>query len=114
MIAEEDYVRFATRELTWLITAFDELDHDDLEAELENDIITLELPEGPDYVINSHRAARQIWMAAERQAWHFDYDPEQDAWLSDKGGAELWATLSAVLRNRLPGFPALSRPQPEA
>jgi CyaY protein len=111
MLSEEDYVKLATRELGWLITALDEVDYDGVEAELENDIITLELPEGPDYVINSHRAARQIWMAAERKAWHFDYDPGEGCWLSDKGREELWATVTSALRRKFGTFPDLLRPE---
>ena len=36
--------------------------------------LRLDLRDGTKIVINSHRAARQIWMAADRTAWHFDPD----------------------------------------
>ncbi len=110
MMTEEEYVSLATRELKWLISALDAAESDDLEAELESDIITIELPDCPDYVINSHRAARQIWMAANRAAWHFDYDRDQDRWISEKTGEELWATLNRALRQQLPDIPPLVRP----
>jgi CyaY protein len=48
--------------------------------------------------VNSHRAARQIWMAAERTAWHFDL--EGDRWVAKKTNEELSAMLEAVLSKR--------------
>ncbi len=97
MLTEDEYVALAQAELRKLIEVLDSLENDELDAELENDIITLELGDEKTYIINSHRAARQIWMAAERQAWHFDYDTETKQWLASKSGEELWATLRSVL-----------------
>lgn len=72
----------------------------DLEIELEMGILTLEFPDGVKYVINSHRAARQIWMAAERTAWHFD--PGADGrWVAKKTGDELSSTVARVLSTKL-------------
>jgi CyaY protein len=72
----------------------------DLEVELSLGVLTIELPDGAKYVINSHRAARQIWMAAERTAWHFDRDPS-GKWVAAKSGDELLATVNAVLSKKL-------------
>lgn len=101
MISESDYVALAQTELGRLISALDRLQSDDIDCELENDIITIELGEDTTYVINSHRAARQIWMAAEHTAWHFDWDPTSRAWLAKKTGDELWAAIRRVLSARL-------------
>lgn len=103
MLSEDEYVRLAQKELTALINALDALEQDDLQAELENDIITIDFGGGTPFVINSHRAARQIWMAAERTAWHFDFDLVQNSWIAHKTGDELWATLTRTLRQRLGG-----------
>lgn len=97
MISEDEYVARAQAELSTLVNALDQVQNDNLDCELENDILTLELGEDTTYVINSHRAARQIWMAAERTAWHFDWDPGKNAWIAAKSGDELWATVRRVL-----------------
>lgn len=102
MISESEYVTRAQAELAQLVATLDKLATDDLDCELENDILTLELGEDTTYVINSHRAARQIWMAAERTAWHFDWDEERGAWIAAKTGDELWATVRKVLAPHLP------------
>ena len=72
----------------------------DLEVELEMGILSLEFPDGAKYIINSHRAARQIWMAAERTAWHFD--PTADGrWVAPKNGDDLRETVASVLSKKV-------------
>jgi CyaY protein len=102
MVSDSGYVALAQAELAALVAVLDELAADDLDCELENDILTLELGDDTTYVINSHRAARQIWMAAERTAWHFDWDADQGTWIAHKTGDELWATVRRVLAPHLP------------
>lgn len=106
MLSEAEYDRLAPVELRKLLDALDELDREDIQAELANDILTIELEGATPIVINSHRAARQIWMAAGRSAHHFDWLVEKEAWIAAKSGAELWATLNAALAELAP--PAVS------
>ncbi len=108
-LSESEYEERALPELRALVAALDRLDADDVEAELASDILTLELPGGTRYVVNSHRAARQIWMAAEREAWHFDWDPGKNAWIAKKTGDELWSTLERVVSKKLGRPVALRR-----
>ncbi len=108
-ITEADYEARALPELGALVNALDALELPGVECELSSDILTLELAGGARYVVNSHRAARQIWMAAERSAWHFDWDDERAAWIAKKTGDELWATLSRVLSAKLQRVVALTR-----
>lgn len=69
-------------------------DLDDVEADLESGILTIEFRDGKRFVLNSHRAARQIWLAAGARAWHFDVDLATGRWSATKTGEELWACLS--------------------
>ena len=100
-LSEHEYEERAFPELRALIAALDAIDNPDLECELASDILTLEFTDGARYVLNSHRAARQIWMAAERSAWHFDWIAEKHAWIAAKTGDELWSTVSRVVSNKL-------------
>jgi len=109
-ISEEDYEARAHPELQALVDALDQLDVPGLECELSSDILTIELSGGARYVINSHRAARQIWMAAEHSAWHFDWDATKNSWIAQKTGAELWSALSTVLTTKLQRPITLKRP----
>ena len=98
-LSEQDFERIADASLHALDAALGELDG--LEVDFQMGIITLEFTDGVKYIINSHRAARQIWMAAERNAWHFDYQPAEKRWVAPKSGDELWATVQAVTSRKL-------------
>jgi len=107
MLSETDYEARAFPELRALLDALDALD-EPIEAELESDILTVEFSDGTRYVINSHRAARQIWMAADRSAWHFDWVDAQGAWIAAKTGDELWDTIARSIGEKL-GHPVTVR-----
>jgi CyaY protein len=100
-ISEQDYEARALPELRALVDALDGLELTGVECELSSDILTIDVSGGDRYVVNSHRAARQIWMAADRSAWHFDWDHERSAWVAKKTGDELWSTLARVLSSKL-------------
>jgi iron-sulfur cluster assembly protein CyaY len=103
MLTEADYEAKAFPELQALIDALDALDLEGVEAELASDILTIEFRDGARYVLNSHRAARQIWLAAERSAWHFDWAPDKGQWIANKTGDELWSTLERILSQKFGG-----------
>lgn len=107
-LTEAEYSARAEPELQALLEALDEVG-DELDAELASDILTVEFADGARFVINSHRAARQIWMAAEKKAWHFDFDPKDERWIANKTGEELWTVLEAALKRKLGETTALAR-----
>jgi CyaY protein len=109
-VTEAEYEAVAVPELEALVRALDELEQSSFEAELASDILTIEFEDGARYVVNSHRAARQIWMAAELTAWHFDFSAEKQRWIASKTGDELWAVLEAALSRRLKRPVTLARP----
>ena len=100
-LSESDYDSLAQPELQRLIASLDAVTNDEIEAELASDILTIEFSDGTRYVLNSHRAARQIWLSAERSAWHFDFESAAQAWIAAKTGDELWATLARLVSDKL-------------
>ncbi|HEX2733347.1 MAG TPA: iron donor protein CyaY [Polyangiaceae bacterium] len=98
---EREYQTKASAELRDLVDALDELAARDerFEVELASDILTLEFPDGAKFVINSHRAARQIWMAADKRAWHFDWAGQD--WRTTKDDQELWSVINEMLSRKL-------------
>ena len=97
---EASFDRVARDELHQLENAFSDIDPDDVEVSSSEGVLRLDLRDGTRIVINSHRAARQIWMAAIASAWHFD--PSGDgAWRAAKTGEELRPTLARLLRERI-------------
>jgi CyaY protein len=97
---EASFDRVALDELHELENAFAEVDPDEVEVSASEGVLRLDLRDGTRIVINSHRAARQIWMAAIATAWHFD--PVGDGtWRASKTGEELRPTLARLLRERI-------------
>jgi CyaY protein len=97
--AEFDHV--ARDELRHLEDAFADVDPDLVEVSSSDGVLRLDLRDGTRIVINSHRAARQIWMAAVASAWHFDPAAGAAGWRAAKTGEELRPTLAKVLRERI-------------
>ena len=96
---ELEFERAADATLRALEAALCEVDG--REVDLESGILTISFGDGTEYVVNSHRAARQIWMAAERTAWHFDFAGGDRGWVAPRTGDELRAALSGVVSRRL-------------
>ena len=100
-VTEKQFEVAADKELNTLLRALEDALDETVEVDLQSGILTLEFSDRTKYVINSHRAARQIWMAAERTAWHFDYRTSDSAWVTPGKGEELWATIEAVVSRKL-------------
>ena len=97
---EATFDRVARDELRAIEDAFAEVDPDEVEVSTSDGVLRLDLKDGTKIVINSHRAARQIWMAAVASAWHFD--PASDnQWKAPKSGDELRPTLIRLLKERI-------------
>ena len=97
---EASFDRVARDELHHIEDAFADVDPDDVDVSVSDGVLRLDLRDGTRIVINSHRAARQIWMAAVASAWHFD--PASDGtWRAPKSGEELHATLAKLLRDHI-------------
>ena len=92
--------RVARDELHKLEDAFSDIDPDEVEVTTSEGVLRLDLRDGTRIVINSHRAARQIWMAAVSTAWHFD-PAGQGGWRASRTGEELRPTLARLLHERI-------------
>ena len=90
----------ARAELNHIEDALSDVDPDQVEVSSSEGVLKLDLRDGTRIVINSHRAARQIWMAAVSTAWHFD--PTADGtWRASKSGEELRSTVTRLVREHV-------------
>lgn len=94
------FSRLAADTLKKLEKACTDLD-DRLEADLGADVLTLEFSDGRKYIVNSHSAAKQVWVSAEARAWHFSHDDATGRWIDTREGRELWALVSEVVSKKL-------------
>ncbi len=98
-LTEAEFEPLADRELSRLLEALIAVS-DALDVDLASGVLTIQFTDDGKFVVNSHRAARQIWLAAMRNAWHFDWDRASERWLTSTG-AELWATVREALQMKL-------------
>lgn len=78
-----------------------DLEHEAMDVDLAGDVLTLAFDDGSKFIINAHSAAGQVWMAANKSAWHFDWEPDRRQWIAHKTGDELMATVAAVVGAKL-------------
>jgi CyaY protein len=97
---EKAFEKLAYDVLKKLEKALTDLD-EKLEADLASDVLTLEFSDGRKYIVNSHRVARQIWFAANANAWHFSPDEVTGKWIDPRGGTELFSVISEVIGKKL-------------
>ena len=97
---DASFDRIAHAELQRIEDALAEVDPDDIDVSSSDGVLRLDLRDGTKIVINSHRAAGQIWMAAVASAWHFDPQPD-GSWRAAKSDEELHATLARIVRERI-------------
>jgi CyaY protein len=95
------FSKLAGTALEHIDTTLGDLEHEALDVNLAGDVLTLAFSDGSSFVINAHSAAGQIWMAADKNAWHFDYDEATGKWVAQKTGDELMATVARTVGKRL-------------
>jgi CyaY protein len=74
------------------------LDASGMDADVEikaEGVLEVEFEDGSKMIINRHRAAREIWVAARAGGYHFRWDGT--AWRDTRDGAELFAALSRLV-----------------
>ncbi|MHB1566577.1 MAG: iron donor protein CyaY [Acidiferrobacter sp.] len=107
MLSEAQYETLALATLT-RIEELVESSAPDIEFESEDEVLTLEFPDHTRIIINRQRPVRQIWVAARSGGYHYDYDPEHQAWRRTDGH-ELFSDLEQFASQQL-GTPVRLRP----
>lgn len=94
---ERQYQQIADTTLKDLESLLDDVDAEDVDVERAGDVVTLTFRDGKKCVVNTQRPTRQIWLAANARAWHFDWDGAR--WMDDKGqGVELFDRVRAIVK----------------
>jgi frataxin len=70
----------------------------DVDVDLRGGILTIELDDGRQYVLNKHAPNRQLWLSSPLSgASHYGHDPATGGWRSTRGGPPLAELLAAEL-----------------
>jgi frataxin len=95
---ESAFQTLADRTLQRLFDRIEAALADEVDAELRGGILTLELPDGRQYVINKHAPNRQIWVSSPVSgASHYSHDGDSGQWRSTRDGTSLTGRLAREL-----------------
>lgn len=67
----------------------------DVELERTDNVITLTFDDDSRIIVNSHSAAREIWIAARSGGFHYRRDGAR--WVDGRSGDELFSALSRLV-----------------
>lgn len=84
-----------------IFDGFDDIDPDIAEAEDSADNVRITFANGTVFVINRQRPTSQIWLATKRSGYHFNYTQENNTWVCDKSGAELFELLGKEISEQI-------------
>lgn len=97
---ESQYQHIADDTFRELESMLEEVDADEVDVERAGDVLTLTFRDGKKAIVNTQRPTRQIWLAADARAWHFDWDASSSRWMDDKGqGVELFTRVAAIVKD---------------
>lgn len=97
---DKAYAHLADDALSHIEAMLEDVDADDVDLERAGDVITLTFKDKKKCVINTQRPTRQMWLAANARAWHFNYDAATKTWLDEKGtGIELFAQVADIVKS---------------
>ena len=100
MTTDHDFAESARRALLAVEAALDTLDDDQVDTDLEEGVLTIEFESGERFVLNVNGPAREIWLSANRRAWHFA--PRGAEFVSTAAGAEtVLEVLSELVGEKL-------------
>ena len=98
-MTDSAYQQLADVAFKHIENAFRDVDAEDVDLDRAGDVITLTFKSGVRCVVNTQRPTRQVWLAANARAWHFDFDVTTQRWMDDKGlGIELFATVGRIVK----------------
>lgn len=74
---------------------------DDLDLDIVDGVLKIGFEDGSQVIVNRQEPLQQLWVASPLGPAHFSFDAARGAWIDDKTGATLMATLSRVFTQKL-------------
>ena len=95
MQSESEFVALTDRVLAAIGEAID-AGGEDLDWSENDGVLTIDCPDGSRLIVNRHVPNRELWVAARAGGFHFRIDG--GSWRDTRGGEELSAALSRLIR----------------
>ncbi len=68
----------------------------DIDYDNNGTVMEIEFEDGSKIIVNRHVPNREIWLAAKSGGFHYSY--QDDQWLSQRDGSELFARLGELVQ----------------
>ena len=100
---EQDFRRLVSDLLSHLADQLDLVEDDDIDPVLSDGVLSCAFEErGGTFVLSQQVPVRELWLSANRTAWHFRYDGE--GWPERDKGDDLLVVLNKLFSDKL-GMP---------
>lgn len=97
----QDFSRLSNDCIARVLAWLEEFDPDELDFETADGVVNLEFADGKRFVLNRQAGNHQMWFAAGARAYHYDWNPQTEAWQDDRDGHDLYAKLAEVVSAKL-------------
>jgi CyaY protein len=96
-MTEQEFLKAAERTLDAIENALERAVDAGLEVEVERqgNVLSVTFEDDSKIIVNSHGAAREIWVAARSGGFH--YRDVEGRWIDTRAGDELFAALSRMV-----------------
>jgi frataxin len=95
-VEESEFIPLAEQTLERFLSVIEDIEPDDVDADLQDGVLTIEFDDGRTFIVNRHVPLRQIWLSSPISgAGHFDY--RDGSWIATRDGRNLAAVLQDEL-----------------
>lgn len=99
-MTETEFRTFVKQVLTDLFDQIDQIDTDDIDPVLSDGVVKVDFEEtGGTYVLSQQVPVQELWLSANRTAWHFRY--VDGTWLERDTKAPMLPLLSKLFSDKL-------------
>jgi CyaY protein len=99
-LSPREFEESARRALMTVEEALDELDDERIDTDLVEGVLTISFEDGNQFLLNVNGPAQEIWLSANRKAWHFA-PGDADRFVSTADGEEMLAWLSRLVGEKI-------------
>jgi iron donor protein CyaY len=93
---QKEFLQWAYECLTAVAKWLETLDPDEVDYTTGDGVVTIEFPDGGEFILSRQAATSQIWFAADARAWHYNR-AASTRWVDDRDGHDLYGRLAEVV-----------------
>ena len=100
-MTDQEYLLLADACLDRVAGWLEAFDPDEVDYSTTDGMVSFDFADGKRFVLNRQSGNNQMWFAAGVRAWHYDWDPNREAWLDDRDRHELLDKIAEVVGEKL-------------